>query len=184
MVAGSAESCIHPLAFTGFERSRSLAIDFNDHPEAASRPFDVKRGGFVIGEGAGVMVLEELSHATNRNANIYAEHVGYGSSSDAHHMTAPPESGDGALRAMKLALKKSGLRPKAVSYINAHATSTKLGDIAENRAIEALMVGSEGKTHAEEINVSSTKGAVGHLLGAAGGVEAIWSIQAMKDVSP
>lgn len=98
MVAGSAESCIHPLAFTGFERSRSLATDFNDHPEAASRPFDAKRGGFVIGEGAGVTILEELSHAINRNANIYAELVGYGSSSDAHHMTAPPESGDGALR--------------------------------------------------------------------------------------
>ena len=189
MIAGSAESCIHPLAFTGFERSRSLTVDFNDAPEEASRPFDAKRSGFVIGEGAGVVVLEALDHALARKAPIYAELVGYGCSSDAHHMTAPPESGHGALRAMRLALRNAGLPPRAVSYINAHATSTNLGDVAENRAIEALMLGGdteflgEGKRHAEEINVSSTKGAVGHLLGAAGSVEAIWSIQAMYHVS-
>ncbi|KAL8820177.1 MAG: hypothetical protein Q9191_007570, partial [Dirinaria sp. TL-2023a] len=189
MIAGSAESCIHPLSFTGFERSRSLTVDFNDAPEEASRPFDAKRSGFVIGEGAGVMVLEALDHALARKAPIYAELAGYGSSSDAHHMTAPPESGHGALRAMRLALRNAGLPPKAVSYINAHATSTNLGDVAENRAIQTLMLGNEGeilgegKQHAEEINVSSTKGAVGHLLGAAGSVEAIWSVQAMDYVS-
>lgn len=186
MIAGSAESCIHPLAFTGFERSRSLTVDFNDAPEEASRPFDAKRSGFVIGEGAGVMVLEALDHALARKVPIYAELSGYGSSSDAHHMTAPPESGHGALRAMRLALRNAALPPKAVSYINAHATSTNQGDVAENRAIETLMLGNEGevlgesKQHAEEINVSSTKGAVGHLLGAAGSVEAIWSVQAMN----
>lgn len=190
MVAGSAESCIHPLAFTGFERSRSLTVDFNDFPTQASRPWDEKRSGFVIGEGAGVMVLESLDHAVARKAYIHAELVGYGSSSDAHHMTAPPESGHGAFRAMRLALRNAGLPPRAVSYINAHATSTKLGDVAESRAIENLMLehenyqGSllgEGKKHAEEINVSSSKGAVGHLLGAAGSVEAIWTVLAMRD---
>ena len=189
MIAGSAESCIHPLAFTGFERSRSLATTFNDEPDLASRPFDAKRSGFIIGEGAGVMMLESLDHALARGAHIYAELVGYGCSSDAHHITAPPETGHGALRAMKLALKHAQLPPKAVCYINAHATSTRVGDVAENRAIEALMLGSqdsilgEGHEHAEDINVSSTKGAVGHLLGAAGSVEAIWSVQAIEHVS-
>ncbi|KAL8792714.1 MAG: hypothetical protein Q9195_004689 [Heterodermia aff. obscurata] len=188
MIAGSAESCIHPLAFTGFERSRSLTIDFNDFPTKASRPWDARRSGFVIGEGAGVMVLEALDHALARKAHIYAELAGYGSSSDAHHLTAPPESGHGAFRAMRLALRHAGLPPRTVSYINAHATSTKLGDVAESRAIEALMLepgagtlSGETKKHAQEINVSSTKGAVGHLLGGAGSVEAVWSVLAMRD---
>ena len=133
--------------------------------------------------------LQALDHALARKAHIYAELAGYGSSSDAHHLTAPPESGHGACRAMRLALRHAGLPPRTVSYINAHATSTKLGDVAETRAIEALMLeagggtlSGEGKKHAQEINVSSTKGAVGHLLGAAGSVEAVWSVLAMRDV--
>lgn len=181
MIAGGSESCIHPLAFVGFERSRSLTTSFNHAPEQASRPFDAARDGFVIGEGAGVLVLESLSHALARGAHIYAEVAGYGTSSDAHHMTAPPRDGNGAFRAMRLALKNASLPPASVDYINAHATSTPLGDLAENRAIKALMLGENGKTHAEEINVSSTKGAVGHLLGAAGAVEALFSVLAIRD---
>ena len=183
MIAGGAESCIHPLAFVGFERSRSLTTSFNHAPEQASRPFDAARDGFVIGEGAAVLVLESLPHALGRNAHIYAELAGYGTSSDAHHMTAPPPDGNGAFRAMRLALKNASLPPARVDYVNAHATSTPLGDLAENRAIEALMLGhvNGGKNHAEEINVSSTKGAVGHLLGAAGAVEALFSVLAIRD---
>ncbi len=181
MIAGGAESCIHPLAFVGFERSRSLATSFNHTPQQASRPFDKARDGFVIGEGAAVMVLESLSHALSRNAHIYAEVAGYGCSSDAHHMTAPPPDGNGAFRAMRQALKNASLPPSSVDYINAHATSTPLGDLAENRAIKHLMLNEDGKQHAEEVNVSSTKGAVGHLLGAAGAVEAMFSVLAIQD---
>ncbi|MCJ1260349.1 Mitochondrial beta-keto-acyl synthase [Lobaria immixta] len=181
MLAGGAESCIHPLAFTGFERSRSLTTAFNDNPEQASRPFDAARDGFVIGEGAAVLVLEALPHALARSAHIYAELVGYGSSSDAHHLTAPPASGSGAYRAMRLALQHASLAPSTVDYINAHATSTPLGDAAENRAIKVLMLGSEGKAKPAEVNISSTKGAVGHLLGAAGAIESIFSILAIRD---
>ena len=181
MIAGGSESCIHPLAFVGFERSHSLTTSFNHAPEQASRPFDAARNGFVIGEGAAVLVLESLPHALARGAYIYAEIVGYGTSSDAHHMTAPPPDGNGAYRAMRLALKNASLRPASVDYINAHATSTLLGDLAENRAIKALMLGEDGKKHAEDINVSSTKGAVGHLLGAAGALEALFSVLAIRD---
>ena len=181
MIAGGSESCIHPLAFVGFERSRSLSTSFNQAPEQSSRPFDAARDGFVIGEGAVALVLESLPHALARDAHIYAEVAGYGTSSDAHHMTAPPPDGNGAFRAMRLALKNACLSPARVDYVNAHATSTPLGDLAENRAIKALMLGENGKEHAEEINVSSTKGAVGHLLGAAGAVEALFSVLAIRD---
>ncbi|KAH7408667.1 3-oxoacyl-synthase-like protein [Phaeosphaeria sp. MPI-PUGE-AT-0046c] len=179
MVAGGAESCIHPLAISGFARARSLATNWNDRPTEASRPFDKDRAGFVIGEGAGVVVLEELEHAKQRGAQIYTEVAGYGLSSDAHHMTAPRKDGQGPCLAMKHALRHASLQPGAVDYVNAHATSTSLGDAAENRAIRELLLGSEGKEKASKINVSSTKGAIGHLLGAAGSVEAIFTVLAM-----
>ncbi|KIX03768.1 beta-ketoacyl-acyl-carrier-protein synthase II [Rhinocladiella mackenziei CBS 650.93] len=181
MVAGGAESCIHPLAIGGFARSRSLATKFNDEPHLSSRPFDDDRAGFVISEGAACVVLEELEHAQKRGARIYAELVGYGNSADAYHLTAPREDGSGALLAMKKALKVAQIPPSAVDYINAHATSTPLGDAAENKAIKTLMLGEHGRDTASKINVSSTKGAVGHLLGAAGAIEALFSILAIYE---
>lgn len=182
MIAGGSESCIHPLALAGFARSRSLATAFNDNPTSSSRPFDQDRCGFVIAEGAGVVVLEELEHAKARGANIYAEITGYGCSGDANHITAPRADGMGAFLAMKRALKNAGILPKDVDYINAHATSTPLGDAAENAAITTLMLGPEGVENEEQITISSTKGALGHLLGAAGAIEAIFSVLAVKEV--
>ena len=181
MLAGGSESCIDPLAFTGFERSKSLTTKFNDEPGRASRPFDKRRSGFVIGEGAAVLVLESLGHAKKRDARILAEFAGYGASSDAHHLTAPPPDGNGAYRAMRMALRKSGCPPSRVDYINAHATSTPVGDAAENRAIKKLMLGEDGKAGAEEVCVSSTKSAVGHLLGAAGALEAMFGVLAIQN---
>ena len=181
MLAGGAESCIHPLAFVGFERSRSLAVSFNEAPHKASRPFDRARDGFVVGEGASMLVLEELQHAKDRGARIYAEVRGYGASSDAYHLTAPLPTGEGAARAMQRALTQAQICPASVDYINAHATSTQLGDLAEIRAIESLMLSPRGKQSPREINVSSTKGAIGHLLGAAGALEAMFSVLAIHE---
>ena len=162
-------------------RAKALATTFNDNPTKASRPFDASRSGFVIAEGAGLVTLEELSHAQNRGAKIYAEVLGYGLSSDAHHMTAPPPDGQGAYLSMSRALKHAGKQPKEVGYINAHATSTPLGDKAENRAIRRLMC-DDGGMEGKEVRVSSSKGAIGHLLGAAGSVEAIFTILALHHV--
>ncbi|PLB35557.1 putative beta-ketoacyl synthase (Cem1) [Aspergillus candidus] len=181
MLAGGAESCIHPLAIGGFARARSLATNYNNDPEKASRPFDADREGFVVGEGAAMVVLEELDHAKARGARIYAELKGYGCSGDAYHMTAPKENGEGAFLAMKKALKNAHLPPSAVDYVNAHATSTIVGDAAENAAIKTLLLGPGGKQRASEVNISSTKGAVGHLLGGAGAIEAVFSVLAIHE---
>jgi 3-oxoacyl-[acyl-carrier-protein] synthase II len=182
MLCGGSESCIHPVAIGGFARAKSLATAFNDEPAKASRPFDKARNGFVIGEGAGVLVLEELEGARKRGAKIYAEVKGYGLSGDSHHMTAPPTDGRGAFLAMKRALMHATINPGEVDYVNAHATSTPLGDAAENRAIKKLLL-EEGGRMAEETAVSSCKGALGHLLGAAGAVEAIMTVLGLKNVS-
>ncbi|MCJ1434960.1 Mitochondrial beta-keto-acyl synthase [Xylographa pallens] len=183
MVAGGAESCIHPLAVTGFERSKSLTTTSNDAPHNASRPFNQDRDGFVIGEGAGVVVLEELQHALARKAHIYAHLASYAATSDAHHITHPPRNGSGAYRAMRRALSTAQIPPSKVDYINAHATSTPLGDSAENAAIATLMMGEEGleKGKEQEVCVSGVKGALGHLLGGAGAVEAVASVLAIRD---
>lgn len=183
MVAGGSESCIHPLTFAGFGRSRSLSTAFNHDPPSSCRPFDIQRDGFVVAEGAAVIVLEELEHAKSRGARIYAELKGYGSSGDAHHMTAPREDGSGAYLSMKKALKHAGIKPRQVDYINAHATSTSVGDVAEALAIRSLMAGEEGHSNEGQISVSSTKGSIGHLLGAAGAIEAVFTILAIVEVS-
>lgn len=176
MVAGGAESSVNRIGMVGFVACRALSTGFNDTPEKASRPYDKDRDGFVMGEGAGVVVLEDYDHAKARGARIYAEVVGYGMSGDAYHITAPTEDGDGAFRCMKAALKRAGLDPSAIDYINAHGTSTPLGDEIELKAVERL-VGNAAAT----ISMSSTKSSIGHLLGAAGAVEAIFSVLAIRD---
>ena len=176
MVAGGAESAICRIGIAGFIACKALATKFNDAPEKGSRPYDKDRDGFVMGEGAGILVLEELEHAKARGARIYAEVIGYGMSGDAYHVTAPSSDGDGAFRCMTAALKRAGLQAHEIDYVNAHGTSTPLGDEIELRAVERLM---GNRTH--DLTMSSTKSSVGHLLGAAGAVEAIFSILAIRD---
>ncbi|HEY8260359.1 MAG TPA: beta-ketoacyl-ACP synthase II [Methylosinus sp.] len=176
MVAGGAESPVNRIGVAGFAACRALSTGFNDRPEAGSRPYDRDRDGFVMGEGAGVVVLESLEHAQARGARIYAELIGYGMSGDAYHITAPAPDGDGAFRCMSAALKRAGLRIGDVDYVNAHGTSTPLGDEIELSAVQRLIGNEEPK-----LSMSSTKSAIGHLLGAAGAVEAIFSILAMRD---
>ena len=176
MIAGGAESAICESGIGGFASLRALSTNFNDNPTAGSRPWDKNRDGFVMGEGAGVVVLEELEHAKKRGAKIYAEVVGYGLSGDAYHMTAPESSGRGSTYAMKLALQHAKINPEQIDYINAHGTSTPLGDEIEIGAIKKVF-----GNHAYNLAMSSTKSAIGHLLGAAGAVEAIFSIQAIRD---
>ncbi len=176
MVAGGAEAAICELGIAGFNACKALSTGFNDAPERASRPYDRDRDGFVMGEGAGVVVLEELEHAKARGAKIYAEVVGYGLSGDAYHITSPAPDGDGGYRSMQAALNSAGLAPSDVDYVNAHGTSTPLGDEIELGAVARLL-----GSHAEETTMTSTKSATGHLLGAAGAIEAIFAALAIRD---
>ncbi|MEK9850879.1 MAG: beta-ketoacyl-ACP synthase II [Candidatus Puniceispirillum sp.] len=175
MIAGGAEAAVCRIGMAGFAAARALSTSYNDSPEQGSRPWDKGRDGFVMGEGAGIVVLEELDHARARGATIYAEVKGYGMSGDAHHITAPAEDGDGGFRAMQAALKRAGLTPDMIDYVNAHGTSTPLGDLIEAKAVTRLL-GEAAKT----VSISSTKSATGHLLGAAGAIEAIYAIKTVQ----
>jgi len=180
MIAGGTESTVTPLGIGGFAAMKALSDSNNDTPEMASRPFDKNRDGFVLAEGAGIVILEEYESAKNRGAKIYAEVVGYGLTGDAYHMTAPASGGEGAARCMKMALKNAGVTPEQVTYINAHGTSTPFNDLNESLAIKSVF-----GDHAGKLMVSSTKSMTGHLLGAAGGVEAVFTCMAMdKSVVP
>lgn len=179
MISGSTELSIHPLALAGFARAKSVVTNYNEAPELASRPFDANRNGFVLGEGCGILILEELQHALDRgltDEDIYGEVVGYGLSGDGHHITAPPESGKGAQLAMEMALRQSHLEPATIDYINAHATSTRIGDLAENNAIYNVF-----KLNPNHLSISATKSSIGHLLGAAGSVESIVTLMALRE---
>ena len=175
MICGGTESVITPLAFAGFSNMKALSTR-NEKPEQASRPFDKERDGFIIGEGAGILIIEEINHALERGADIRAEIIGYGLTGDAYHITAPPEDGEGGARCMSMALEDAGLSYRDIDYINAHGTSTPLNDLCETRAIKTVF-----KDRAREIPVSSTKSMTGHLLGGAGGVEAIFCIKTIED---
>lgn len=175
MLAGGAEACIDRVSLAGFGAARALATAHNDEPEKASRPFDAARDGFVMGEGAGLLVLEAEEHARARKAEILGRVLGYGTTADAHHITAPPEDGNGARRAMQIALTQAGLQPAQIGYINAHATATPVGDAAEISAVKTLFGNGIAR-----LSMSSTKSAIGHLLGAAGAVEAIYSLLAVR----
>jgi 3-oxoacyl-[acyl-carrier-protein] synthase II len=176
MIAGGAEAAVSRLGIAGFAAARALSTGFNDSPERASRPYDRDRDGFVMGEGAGVVVLEELEHAKKRGARIYAEVIGYGMSGDAYHITSPPADGNGGFRSMRNALKRAGIDVSDIDYINAHGTSTPLGDEIELGAVKRLF-----GSAIETVSMSSTKSAIGHLLGAAGAVEAVYSIKAINE---
>ncbi len=175
MVAGGAEAAISPLGIAGFCAARALSTSYNDAPQEASRPWDKDRDGFVMGDGAGIVILEELEHAKARGAKIYGEFTGYGLSGDANHITTPAADGNGGLRAMQGALRNGSINVEQIDYINAHGTSTPVGDDIELRAVERLL-----EAHGENVTMSSTKSAIGHLLGAAGAVEAIFTLKAME----